>query len=189
MNKKYIVAAVIAVIVIVCAFIGGYVVKTHFTDKTVIEVPKTDAQTLLNTVPQLKNDKADAERLADTIQDTTKLAPVYQFYASDKAAGDMYAETFRKQNNGDYVVKTQEINKVVDSSSQAQQNQSGSVYDNKYYNVTMERKKAVSVGAAVIDSNPYYTMSYRNKRTTWTGYYDKRDGKTGASVSYEVWSK
>ena len=171
-HKEAIIAvAITAVIIIaaVCAFNHFNLTKVH----DVTKVPNTKPATLQQYFPMSSGDAKDLSRHIDAAQQS---APTYHFYSVSDSAADKQAQQYAAQSKDkvDHIVKTQESSQVGNST----------VYDNKYYAVSLERKHGISAGVAAIDNKAVANLSYRNRRTTYSVLYDSK-GHIGAGVSYE----
>lgn len=122
-------------------------------------------------------DASDIARLANRSASTEKAYA--HLITTDEAVADDQAKEIAKDRKADIIIKQT-------STDTKASNDKINVSDNNYYIINQERKHSVSVGAADVDSEAYVTVSYHNRKTELTAYYNPQTGKTGAGVSYQI---
>lgn len=119
-----------------------------------------------------QNDSNDIQHLINT--DIQK--PTHVFYTTNEQQADKQVEQYKKANKADFIVKQQE---------QPQKVGDNTIYQNSYYAISQERKHGISAGVAIIDNKARASVSYRNRRMTYSVYYTPTNGNVGAGVAYE----
>ena len=170
--------AIILIAICLCVVIYSVVHRvTEPKNVPIHTVTEITPQTIKQVIPGVSNSEAkDISRRIEYVHDNT--APTYHYYTVSQEASDKTAEAYAQAQHADNIVKqTKEVS--IPNTDQK-------VIENDYYAINMERKHAVAVGTAYINDKAYGTVSYRNRRTTYTGYYNPSTHEGGASISYEV---
>lgn len=174
-HKEAIVVAVVAIVVL----IGFYCSNKPGTEKAPAIIPVTDTSPaqIRQASPNLSTNEArEVSRRIDVVTHTQP--PTVQYYTATQTAADDKAQALAKQDKADQVYKQTKVVPVQGSDQ--------SVIQNDYYAVQMGKKHDIKAGAAVIDSQPYATISYRNRDVTYEAYYNPATKKGGAGVSVTV---
>ena len=182
-NKKTIYIAV-GVILLLCLIIFGFnYYKNHKTESEVITVPSTNVSDIKpffsketnSTIRDMSNQMTRAKETQ---------APIYKYYTITQEAADKKAQEYAVSQKADKVVKETREKEIADSNSEnVGQNK---VIENNYYGISLERKHKIKAGAAVIDGDPYVSVSYQNRKIEYTAYANPNDNKYGAGVSYTL---
>lgn len=189
--KEYAINHKMVLIALLVLLVGGilfYALKSadKKTEPVMHTVSNTTPAELQHYFPMSNSEAKDISHRIDKV--TTTQPQTYQYFTYTQEAADKTAHEYAVKDKADYVIKTTE--KVpVQGKSDGSDKLTGdkpAVYENKYYAVNMERKHAVSVGAAVVDKKAYAALSYRNRRTTVTAMYNPETKEAGGMVSYEV---
>ena len=150
---------------------------TPLAPYAVLDAAKTNSKTISNNRQVSNNDASDIARLANRSASTEK--PYAHSITTDEAVADNQAKEIAKNRKADLIIKQTAEDKQTS-------NDKINVSDNNYYVINQERKHAINVGVADIDSKAYVTASYRNRSVTYTGYYNPQSGETGAGVSVQI---
>ena len=175
--KLPIVITAVCTVIIVAIF---WLLKPESQAPKITAVSGTSATQLRVSDPKLSpGDARDISHRIDTVVRTQP--PTVQYYTISQAAADSKARELAKSDGADKVIKT--INEVPIEGAESQ---AGNVIQNNYYAIQMQRKHDIKVGAAVIDSKAYATISYRNRDVTYEAYYNPATQKGGAGVAVTV---
>lgn len=141
----------------------------------VVNVPQVSTQEIQRVVPEMN--RHDAERTTRIIERTvTKEVPIQTWYASSESAADAKAQEIAKEQKADTVVKHIE-EKPVEGSDEK-------IIEADYYGINLERKHRIKVGAAVINDEPYGSLTYQNRDLEYTAYIGQ--DKYGAGIQYTI---
>ena len=186
MGKKKIIIACSIILVVILSVFAYYhfhnksndVKQVTTTSKTVLP---SDVQTAF-AVNGKSVTESDAKTISNNIKRTTaQSAPKREYYTVSDNDADNQARAYVKQDKADAMIKTQDKQEIKDK-----QGNTTTVYDNKYYAVSAERKNTISVGVANVDNNAYATVAYTHDRVTAQVYSKDFRGVDGASVMYTV---
>lgn len=179
--------AISAAVVLICIIVAVFILcnSKHDTEKapeikTVTATTPAEIQRVMPNVSQ--NEAKDITRVIE--KTTIEKAPTHEYFTYSQAAADSQAQEYAVKEKADALIKETSTVPVINSGNSDKP--AAQVIENKYYAVTTERKHAISVGAAAVDSKVYATISYRNRRTTVTALYNPVTHESGAAVSYEV---
>ena len=186
-NKyKYFIIPIFVLILLLICFNVYENHKENVKQPEMKTVQSTTPAEIQRFFPKMTNsDAKDVSRRIDVAQ--RNQAPTHEYFAKDQESADKTATSYAKSDHADYVVKTTESVPVIDScNSEDKSDSNPKVIQNKYYAISMEKKHAISVGAAAVDNKAYATVSYRNRKTTVTAMYDPNSKNVGVAASYEI---
>ena len=177
--------AISAAVVLICIIVAVFILCNRHEEKypevkTVTAMTPAEIQRVMPNVSQ--NEAKDITRVIE--KTTIEKAPTHEYFTYSQAAADSQAQEYAVKEKADALIKETSTVPVINSGNSDKP--AAQVIENKYYAVTTERKHAISVGAAAVDSKVYATISYRNRRTTVTALYNPVTHESGAAVSYEV---
>lgn len=165
--------ALVLLIIAVCWL--GY---EHFHKEPVpeiVNVPQVTRQEVQKAMPDMN--RKEVERTTRIIERTaTKEAPAQSWYAVSAPAADAKAQEIAKEQKADKVIKHTE-EKEVEGSDQK-------IVEADYYGIHLERKHRIKAGVAVINNEPYGTLSYQNRDIEYTAYANHDN--YGAGIQYTV---
>jgi hypothetical protein len=168
---------IITVIAVMLVIAGFLLFKHNERCPEITTVPGTSASQLRVSDPKLSpGDARDISHRIDTV--TRTQPPTVQYFTVSQAAADSKAQEIAKADGADKVIKTAKEVPVEGSDKP--------VIQNDYYAITMNRKHDIKVGAAVIDSKAYASVSYRNRDVEYTAYYNPATQQGGAGISVTV---
>ena len=185
-NKyKYFIIPIAVLILLLICFNVYQQSKENVKQPVMKTVSNTNPGELQRFFPRMTdNESKDISRRIDVVQ--RNQAPTHEYFTKDQISADKVATEYAKSDHADYVVKTTEDVPVINSCNSDPEKSADKVIQNKYYAINLEKKHAISVGAAAVDSKAYATISYRNRRTTVTAMYDPNSKNVGGMVSYEI---
>lgn len=168
------------------AFMAGviiWLIPSCFNSKTaeapdVVQVPQVTEKDVRTFFPETTKSEAKDIVHQITVAKEEK-APEYHYYTINQQAADTKAQEIAKNQKADKVIKETEVIPIEGVEDK-------SVIENNYYGIHLERKHSISVGAAVIDREPYTNVKYRNRDIEYEVYYGVRNNEVGAGISYTV---
>lgn len=169
---------------LLCIIIFGFAhYKVHKTEPEVITVPSTNVSDIKPFFPKETNSTIkDLSNQMTSAKETQ--APIYKYYTITQEAADKKAQEYAASQKADKIVKeTREKDIIGSDDNSSEQNK---VIENNYYGISLERKHKIKAGAAVIDDDPYISVSYQNRKIEYTAYVNPNNNKYGAGVSYTV---
>ena len=184
-KKKIIIACSITLVVILSVFAFLHFHHKSETVKQVTTETKTVLPSTVSTAFEYNGktvSESDAKTISNNIKRTTEQsAPKHEYYTVSDNDADNQAQAYAKNDKADALSKTQDKQTIKDK-----QGNTTTVYDNKYYAISAERKNTISVGVATVDNKAYATVAYTHDRVTASIYSKDFKGVDGASVMYTV---
>lgn len=179
-NKQKIITAAI---LIICITVFSVFVYKHFNKDKNVEIynaPPIITDKDIEAAFKI-NDKnineTDAKSIKKEIQYITKTEPArYEYYTTTDKQADAVAKDYSQKEKADAIIKQQDSQQVGNTT----------VYDNKYYAITNEKKHDIKLGAGVIDSALYTTITYRNRDIDYTALYSPKNNNIGVLVQATV---
>ena len=180
--KSFIRLAIEVLLVVLVIIMGVVLYKEHTKKMPEVQpVASTSQKDIRPYFPKAtKSDIKDISHQVTRVYE--KETPEYRYYTTTVEAADKQAQAYAKQDKADKVLKTTTERVIQNEKGEP----SGSIVENNYYSVNLNRKHDIKVGGAYMDDQAYASISYRNRDVEYTGYKAMDSDNFGAGVSVAV---
>jgi hypothetical protein len=180
MRESFRTAAACLVTSVITAFIILLLVIPTADKKP--EITRVNSTSPFNlTMPGI-NKKETVELSSRINKRAAETAPDYEGFTDNQKDSDFIVnEEARKVNKPDKIIKTTE--QITSNNKSEKVN----LYQNKYYGINLNKRHSVSVGGAYINSEPYASVSYRNREITYSVYGNDKHYGVGINYNIKSW--